>query len=76
MSAFFLVIGELYEKFAKIFTGDAISKDNVVFKLHYRVTVTISILFSIVMTMNQVRNIFEQAFTAINLKIWCVFESV
>ena len=38
----------------KVFTTEAVNIDNTVFKLHYRVTVTALVIFSVVLSLGQV----------------------
>lgn len=38
----------------KVFSTEAVNIDNIIFKLHYRVTVTALVIFSVVLSLGQV----------------------
>ena len=46
---------DVYEK---VFTTSSVNTDNLIFKLHYRVTVTALVIFSVVLSLGQVRFIY------------------
>ena len=48
------LFGSFTKVFDKVFTTEAINIDNIVFKLHYQVTVTALVIFSIVLSLGQV----------------------
>ena len=50
------LFGSFTKVFDKVFTAEAINIDNIVFKLHYRVTVTALVIFSVVLSLGQVSN--------------------
>ena len=51
MSGLFDSFKDVYDK---VFTTEAVNIDNIVFKLHYRVTVTALVIFSVVLSLGQV----------------------
>ena len=46
--------GAFKDVYDKVFTTEAVNIDNIVFKLHYRVTVTALVIFSVVLSLGQV----------------------
>ena len=48
------LFGSFKEVYDKVFTTEAVNIDNIVFKLHYQVTVTALVIFSIVLSLGQV----------------------
>mgnify|MGYP001366088637 CR=1 FL=1 len=48
------LFGSFKDVYDKVFTTEAVNIDNIVFKLHYRVTVTALVIFSVVLSLGQV----------------------
>jgi len=47
------LFGSFKDVYDKVFTTEAVNIDNIVFKLHYRVTVTALVIFSVVLSLGQ-----------------------
>ena len=57
----------------KVFTTDAVNTDNLVFKLHYRVTVTSLVIFSVVLSLGQVSSFLPFSIT---YNYFCKYEEL